>query len=552
MGLKNQEWVREMLLYGTSILGVEWRKGKPWIENIALRDFFVDPTSTGLVKTRNPAEYAGLQYLIRKETAKRERIYDAEKDEMVARYTGLDDLTPANSSGNIGKDTGDNSSMDKAFKDLFNGSTLGDEATKDQIHVIKLHHIPTGRIYEIGNRKKFIYNKPTWCQRREITEEVQVEVEGQIINTTRKLDEIEPFLPFAVLRDYIDSSQFYGRGEMAVIMSDAELLNDYESMDVDNNAYQNTPMYWIDPQFADLAPEIETIPGAVYPIPQNAMGALERPQLSGDLDNKKDRIAERMRRATAADEAVQGVGQQKGRVTATEVSTQLAQAQNRFSTKLSNLESEGYAQLGSVIFKLVQIFVTNETAVRIVGKKGVHFKDYDPWEFNGEWEAHVKLDTTIKREQMEVGQKQNQMFLALDAQAGIFDPIELARYKVQTINSEFTDEQFNAMLAKAAPPKPSDTEIKAQIDIQKSELSAIAGIYDNAGPNIKVQIEEKLGLEPDVQHEGDAHNRMLEQANAGADFVNPTTDASNGTLPGMDAILNPEPTPPPSGTKKPA
>jgi hypothetical protein len=45
-------------------------------------------------------------------------------------------------------------------------------------------------------------------------------------------------------------------------------------MQVDNNAYQNTPMYWIDPQFADLAPEIETIPGAVYPIPRNALGAL--------------------------------------------------------------------------------------------------------------------------------------------------------------------------------------------------------------------------------------------------------------------------------------
>jgi hypothetical protein len=534
MGLKNQEWVREMLLYGTAILHISWREGKPFIENIPLRDFFVDPTATGLKLTTNPARYAGYEYLADKDFLAREMIYDPDQDKMVPRYQNLDKLKATTAAK--GTD-GDHKVMDKAFKDMFNGSTLGDKATEKQIHVIKLYDLGSGRLIEIGNRKEFIYNKPSWAQREEVTEKVQVEApDGQTISTTRKLDAISPFLPFAVLRDYVDTSLFHGEGEMAVIMGDAELLNDYESMDIDNNAYQNTPMYQIDPQFSDLAPEIETIPGAVYPIPKGAISPLERPQLSQDLDQKKDRITERMRNATAANEVVQGNAQDKGRVTATEVSTQLSQAQGRFSTKISNLENEGYAQLGDVIAKMVQIFVTRQQAVRIVGKNGVYFKDYDPWEFNGEWEPHVELDSTIKKNQLEVGQKDNQIFLQLSEDPhGVFDPVEIKRFIIQHIDPNVTDEQFNKMLAKPTPPPPRDP------------LESISLAYKDAGPWVQGQIEEKLGLTPDPTHMGDMQNQALEQANRGADLMNPMTTADNQTVPGMEHILNPQPAQPPAG-----
>jgi hypothetical protein len=186
MGLKNQEWVRDMLLYGTGVLGVEWRDGEPFIFNIPLRDFFFDPTSTGLVQTLNPAEYAGYEYLANKESLKREKIFDAEKNAWVPRYTGLDDLGPADKKGGASGAKG----MDKDFKDMFRGSTLGETATEDQIHVIKLHHLPTGRIYEIGNKKAFIYNKPTWCQREEMTRNVITTVDDEEVPYEQKLDEI--------------------------------------------------------------------------------------------------------------------------------------------------------------------------------------------------------------------------------------------------------------------------------------------------------------------------------------------------------------------------
>jgi hypothetical protein len=551
MGLKTQEWVREMLLYGTAILGVEWREGEPFIFNIALRDFFVDPTSTGLTNTLSPARYAGYEYLASKAVLKREKIYDAEKNAWVDRYTGLDNIgidTSTNSKG-AGKKRG----MDKAFKDLFNGSTLGEKATEDQIHVIKLYDLDTGRCVEIGNRKAFIYDQPTWCQREEMTRNTITVVDGQEVQGTQTLDEIKPFLPFAVLRDYIDSSQFYASGEMELLINDAELLNDYEAMQVDNNAYQNTPMYWIDPQFADLAPEIETIPGAVYPIPRNAMGALERPQLSTDIDNKEDRILERMRRATAADEAVQGVGQAQSRTTATEVSTQLTQAQTRFSTKIQNLEQEGFAQLALIIFKLVQIFVTKKTATRIVGKNGVFFKDFDPWDYNGKWEAHAELDSTIKKQQMEVGQKDNQIYqiLSEDPQH-IFNPVEIKRWMIQKIDPNMSDEAFNKLLAPPTPPAPSPEELKGQADIQKSKIAAYGAIYRWSPPDVQAQIEANIDITPSQLHAGDAHNKVLEQANIGADHMNITTDATGKPVPGMDELLKSQPNPAGAGTPQPA
>ena len=555
MGLKNQEWVRDMLLYGTGILHVTWVDGRPLIENIPLRDFFVDPTATGMVQTINPARYAGYQYLADKRVLERQMIFDPNatpdnKDEdgdtldgepvkqgaWVPRYKNLDQVGYDKENKN-GSSQGDNSAMDKAFKDLFAGSTLGDQATDQQIHVIKLYDLLTGRIYEIGNRIGFIYDEPTWCQREEQSEDIEVEVDGQVITTQRKLDEIKPFLPFAVLRDYVDTSQFFAEGEMAVIFGDAELLNDYEAMDVDNNAYQNTPMYWVDPQFADLAPEIETIPGAVYPIPRNAMGALERPQLSGDLDAKKERIQARMRRATAADEAIQGVAQANSRTTATEVQSQLNQANTRFSTKINNLENEGYAQLGIIIFKLVQIFVTQRTAIRIVGTMGVHFKDYDPWEFNGEWEAHVELDSTIKQKELEVGAKEdaiNDMLLKSD----VFDPVEVHRYVMQKKDPNLTDEKFNSLLAKAKAPQDTTQDF---VNVSYKDLE----------PWAKLQWQKFVGWEQDPQLLGEMHNKMLEQANTGADHLNPTTDAKGAMVPGMDGLLNPQPATPPAGMPKP-
>lgn len=547
MGLKNQEWVREMLLYGTSIMHVTWRDGKPYIQNIPLRDFFVDPNASAMTENGQPvARYAGFSYLASKEVLRNTMIYDAKTDGMVPKYKNLDNLglVPGSSSS-----TGDGRQTDKEFKDQFQGSTLGQDAMKDQVAVTLMYDLDSGKMVEIGNNKEFIFYDSIPYQREEQTKQVPITVNttdpttGQITTEdkmeTKKLDEIEAFMPFAVLRDYVDSSLFYGEGEMAVLLDRAEMLNDLEAMDTDNIAYQNTPMYQIDPQFADLAPEIETIPGAVYPIPKGALTPLERPQLGQDLDIKKDRVIAQMRSATAADEAIQGIGQDKGRTTATEVSTEITQAQNRFSTKIQNLESEGYAQLGSIIYKMVQIFTTSQTAVRIVGPRGVYFKDYDPFEFSGEYECHVQLDSTLRKKQMEVGQKMNQVFTTI-AQSPVYDPVEVQRFIVQNIDSDMSDEDFNKLLAKA-PTGPSPEQMKLEQENKNAEITALAAIYNgkNVTPFILSQIETMLGLKADPFHEVQEHNEAIGMGADQADKLNPVTTADNQ----LDPALPPPPAP---------
>lgn len=534
MGLKNQEWVREMLLYGTAVLHIGWEDGAPLIENIPLRDFFVDPTATSL----DNARYAGHTYLASKAELKDQLIYDADSDSMVPRYKNLDNIGVDTDNNGNGATDG-NTTMDKIFKDALNASTLGEKATEDQVFVIRMYDLTSNRIVEIGNNKEFIFYEETWCKRDEQTINNVVEVEDpqglpQQIEVPQKLDEIEPFLPYAVLRDYVDTSLFYAEGEMDLLENDAELLNDYEAMDIDNNAYQNTPMYWVDPQFADLAPEIETIPGAVYPIPRNAMGALERPQLSQDLEEKKQAVLTRMRRATAADDAVQGVSQATSRTTATEVSSQLQQANVRLGTKTSNLESEGYAQLGSVIFKFIQIFVTKRTAIRIVGKQGIYFKDYDPFEFNGEYEAYVELDQTLNAHKQEVGMKMNQVFQLFVGDPN-FNQVEVKRWMAQFIDPDLTDDKFNGMLAPPQPPKPQEENI-------------VSVSYKDLEPWGRMQVQKELGWQPDPSLEGDMHNRMLEQANIGADHADPATRADGTVVPGLEHLQqSPTPAAPPEG-----
>ncbi len=322
---------------------------------------------------------------------------------------------------------------------------------------------------------------------------------------------------------------------MAVIMGDSELLNDYEAMDADNASYQNTPMYTIDPMYADMADEIETLAGAVYPLPKGALSPIEIPQLGEGLEIKKTSIVSRMRSGTAADEAVQGIAQQNSRTTATEVSSQIQQSQGRFSTKITNLAVGGYAQLASILFKFMCIFLTPDKAVRITGKEGITFESFDPWDWNGEMDPLVKLDTQIKHDLVEKGMKDNQLFQSLDEEKQIFDQVKYARFKAQRIDPDLSDEDFNQLLAPPAPPPAPNPRDFVQLD----------KIYSAPGttPFIKAQIEKMIGLEPDPIHQGEEQLLMHEQAGGLADQMDPSTDSQGQVLPHIGAALSAQPAP---------
>lgn len=396
MTQKTLNWVQDMLLYGNGILMVSWEDDMPRISNIPLSDFFVDPTATHLnnPKEAGYAKYAGYRYLTDRDTLKKKKVTDVETGEQTNYYKNIDDIPEYD---------GKWDKLDKETKEAFIGSTLGKDSIKKQVECIV--YFTKKKKIVVANRNTIIYEGENPYQREARTEKVTVIEDGQEMEIDQEIPAIEAFLPFAILRNYVDGSLFYAKGDIAQIIGRQETLNDISNQKQDNITYVLNNMWQIDPQFAHLADQIESMPGAIFPIPQGALTPIEKQMVSGDADNEMYRIRDEMRRATAADEVLQGASQEKGRITATEVQAQLNQSAQRFATKLTTLESEGYSQLGRIMFKMVQIFVDREMAVRIIGPDGTEWKDYDPNDYSGEYEPKVTLESSQKVIKAEEGQK---------------------------------------------------------------------------------------------------------------------------------------------------
>lgn len=391
---KMLNWVGDMIIYGNGIFMVSWEKDYPLIKHIPLSDFFVDPAATHLNRPEEPgyARYAGYRYLTGLNDLKEEKRINVDTGELEARYKNLDKIS-------LG-DTSDE--MDKDRKEKFLGSTFGKDAITEQVEIIE-YYTRRKRIM-IANRDTVILDEPTpyYKEAKEIP--VITELDGEQIASTRTIPEIQGFLPFAILRNYVDSNLFFARGDVEIILPTQEALNDTASQKRDNVAYALNNMWQIDPRFKHLAEQIKSAPGAVFPIPKNALTVVEKDDVSPAADTEITRLTQIMRNATAADAAVQGVAQKFSRTTATEVQAQLNQASMRFTTKVQNLEDEGFAQLSRIIFKMIQIFVDQQLAVRIVGRDGVTWKTYDPERFTGEYEPRVVLESTADAEMAALSQ----------------------------------------------------------------------------------------------------------------------------------------------------
>ena len=434
-------WVGDMIIYGNGIFMVSWEENKPVIHHIPLSDFFVDPTGTHINRPeeRGYAKYAGYRYLTSLEQLKAKKMFDVETGEMVDMYNNLDMVTE----GTLGD------ADDKTRKEQLLGSTLGKDAAKHQVEIIEYYTARKKII--IANRSIIIFESDNPFQRKEETKTEINLVDGEPIETKRVIPGIKGFLPFAILRNYTDSNLFFARGDVEVLIPIQEALNDTSSQKRDNLAYALNNMWQIDPRFKHLAEQIESMPGAVFPIPKGALTAIEKQDMSPAADTEIARLTQAMRTASAADAAVQGVAQKFSRTTATEIAAQLNQASTRFTTKIQNLEDEGFAQLARILYKCIQIFVTNELAVRITGKSGVTWKDFNPERFTGEYQPRVILEATAKAEAGQMAQA-----VQVIAQFGMNNPLvnqeALLRKIFTSLLPDAPKDDIDELLTPPAPP----------------------------------------------------------------------------------------------------
>ena len=438
---KMLNWVGDMIIYGNGVLMVTWDDDRPTIHHIPLSDFFVDPTATHLNNPdeRGYATYAGFRYLTSIKQLKAKKIFDIDTGEMVPMYKNLDEV----SDGSI------DDSDDKTRKEQLLGSTLGKDAAKEQVEVIE-YYTQKKKII-VANRSVVIYEGENPFHRKDRVETDITIVDGEVVETKRDVPGITGFLPFAILRNYTDSNLFYARGDVEVLLPTQEALNDTSSQKRDNLAYALNNMWQIDPRFKNLAEQIESMPGAVFPIPKGALTPIEKNDVSPAADAEISRLTQVMRTASAADAAVQGVAQKFSRTTATEIAAQLNQASTRFTTKVQNLEDEGFAQLAKILYKCVQIFVTSEMAVRTVGKTGIEWKTFDPNKFTGEYQPRVILEASAKAEAQQMAQATQVL-----AQFGMNNPLvnqkALLRKIFESLLPDSPKDDIDALLTPPARP----------------------------------------------------------------------------------------------------
>lgn len=434
-------WVGDMIIYGNGVFMVSWEGDQPLIQHIPLSDFFVDPTATHLNRPEEPgyARYAGFRYLTSKQQLESEMVPDPDTGELVHKYKNLSDIRNMN---------GEDDKLDKDRKETFLGSTLGKDAFKEQVEVIV--YFTRRKKIMIANRSTIILETENPYHRKATTRKTTTVVNGENVDGEIVVPEIQGFLPFAILRNYVDTNLFFARGDVEVILPSQEALNDTASQKRDNVAYALNNMWQIDPRFKHLAEQIESVPGAVFPIPKGALTPIEKQDISQSADNEIERLRQQMRTASAADAAVQGTQQAHSRTTATEVQAQLNQASARFTTKVQNLEDEGFAQLARIIYKMIQIFVDQPLAVRVIGNDGLHWEDYTPGTYNGEYEPRVILESTEQAEAAAVAQ-QMQVALQFSLNNPIVNQKELLREAYTALFPKMPKDRIDELLNVPAP-----------------------------------------------------------------------------------------------------
>lgn len=389
--------IDDSLVTGMGYLFQYVKDGLPCNRYVPTEDAFFDPQAANYEELR----YCGYRYLTTiedlKEETKTNPDYnedDPESQIKVSKYKNLDKVKKFSEIKNQYK-VGDDKTAKQLREEMIAGSTLAEPTGVDKnvdniVEVIC--YFDKKRMIKIANRSQVIFNEETPFKREASTIESYDDA-GNPVSIT--IPEIKPFLPVAPARDYTDGAMFYARGEVEIIGELQELLNDTQNQKTDNLNYTLNRMWTLDPSQAHKRDEIQSVPGAVFVVPAGSLEPVQQQNIGTDADNEISRIENTMRRATAADELIQGASQE-GDITATEIRAQLAQAGTRFGNKLENYETEFFHILAMNMFKILQIFLTQEKAVRMVGPDGVEWKNYNPGEFLGEYDVKVRLEGTAK------------------------------------------------------------------------------------------------------------------------------------------------------------
>ena len=458
--LKTINTGRNLFNLGTAVDYFIWDIDHPIMVNIPIRDFFIDPLATSL----DNARYCGRRYLTTKEELESFEIIDpedtSEEPRLIKRYKNLDKVNAGTSAPE---------KTDKEEKDLFYGSTLTEPEDK-QVEVIEYWTLD--KTITIINREVIAEDVENWFLQR-----------AKIIG----IENPKGMLPFADAHYVQDPSLFYSKGLTDFISDQQELLNDITNQNIDSISYILNQMYTLDPDYADMITQVENIPGAIYPFKAGTLVPIPQRSVPPEAFNERMNIKNEIRETTASSEVVKGIGQQNNDTTATEINAQIAGAGQRMNMIVTQIENGYFHRIAQIIFNMIRLYVTEPMMVRIMGKDGASWEEFDPSEFQGDYEPRVQLDISVQNQKAQQGNQVKELMAMF-----LNDPdVNQQELKKMVLQRSFDlDPDEVGLLMTPVPQLPQETPMGVEQPIgqplpvkEMSDEELMAYIEANGGMN---------------------------------------------------------------------
>jgi hypothetical protein len=313
--------------------------------------------------------------------------------------------------------------------------------------------------------------------------------------------------PFVMLRNYEVPDHFYPMGELEAIESLQHELNETRTQMIQHRKRFARKWLYLKDFFDDqgIAALESDEDNVMVPIEgetnlNNAVVAMPSIGTPPDFYNQSELITQDIDRVTGVSDYMRG-DTANIRRTATEAAM-IQDAQNsRAADKLSRIEMT-LADIGGKLIQLMQVYMTGEHVVRIVGGQNPVWVQFDADYIQGEFDFEVEAGSTQPRNESFRRQSALQLVDALGPfiQLGVVNPQALAQYVLQFGFGVKNVDAFMQMdpmgMGGDGDPSQAGPPMQPQSpQVQTPEESPVAGIP----AELIRQLEGATGFDPAPQ-----------------------------------------------------
>lgn len=380
---KMAEFIKQALIYGTSVIKVVWKTAPPRqvisyitdpisgeavvdpmtgnyatqsqevvdyddpaLENVNIYDFFFDPAATDM----DTAKWVIHQYKTSREALKEVSYYD---------QSAVKKITDVSANKDSEQETFNRERRAAA------GYTESEKYQDDMVLIWE--YWQDDKLCVVANKSTLLYEgaNPYWHGKK----------------------------PFIRLVDSINPLDFYGKGEIEPIEKMVHALNTLINQRITNINQILNPIWKARTNVDDT--ELQFIPNNIIHVNDMQDADIMAPKdVTASNFQEQGVITETIQRALGVTDYVQGV-QTPGQTKA-EVEIKTAQANARFAHKVMIFEEMALKRVGELVYQLYQQFITKEKIIRILGAEGERLIRLTPADLVGMFDVIPESGSTLE------------------------------------------------------------------------------------------------------------------------------------------------------------